>query len=205
VAEVPSAQQKSGLTRGKAITIGILAVVLVVVLYLQFGSAGSESAADPVGYTPRRQVSTATAVPPQQQAAEKKSQTASGANVDVTAVVDLARWKSPNLADVVDYDPFALPKAFPQPRLVGTDATKAEGLIAAAAEDDKQKLADVLAQQQMQWQELKQRGVHVIVREHDEYVAVIGDQTVHVGDEVLGYTVTGIDSQGVHVERKATQ
>jgi hypothetical protein len=63
----------------------------------------------------------------------------------------------------------------------------------------------VLAQHQRQWQELKQRGVHVIVRQHDEYVAVIGDQTVRVGDEVNGYTVTQIDSQGVQVERKPAQ
>ena len=63
MADAQSAQKTSGLTRGKAIMIGVLAVVLVVVLYMQFGSAGSESAADPVGYTPRRQVSTVAAVP----------------------------------------------------------------------------------------------------------------------------------------------
>ena len=120
-------------------------------------------------------------------------------------MVDEARWKSPNLSDVVDYDPFALPKAFPQPRFADADATKAEGLIAAAAEDDKRKFADELAKQQMEWQELKQRGVHVIVRQQDQYVAVIGDQTVHVGEEVNGYIVTAIDSQGVHVERKTKQ
>jgi hypothetical protein len=205
VADAQSAQKKSGLTRGKAITISTLAVVLLVVLYLQFGSAGSEPNSEPVAYTPRRAVSTATGDQSQQPANEKKAQTASGSPVDVAAVVDLARWKSPNLADVVDYDPFALPKAFPQPRLADADATKAEGLIAAAAEDDKQKLAEVLAQHQRQWQELKQRGVHVIVRQHDEYVAVIGDQTVRVGDEVNGYTVTQIDSQGVQVERKPAQ
>jgi hypothetical protein len=204
VADAQSAQQKSGLTRGKAITIGILAVVLIVVLYIQFGSAGSESADAPVEYTPRRQVSTAAAVPPQQPSAEKEKQAQAASPVAVATVVDEARWKSPNLADVVDYDPFALPKAFPQPRFADADATKAEGLI-AAAEDDKRKFADELAKQQMEWQELKQRGVHVIVRQHDQYVAVIGDQTVHVGDEVNGYTVTGIDSQGVHVERKRKQ
>ena len=172
---------------------------------MQFGSAGSESAADPVGYTPRRQVSTAAAVAAQQPSAEKEKQAQAASSVAVAAVVDEARWKSPNLADVVDYDPFALPKAFPQPRFADADATKAEGLIAAAAEDDKRKFADELAKQQMEWQELKQRGVHVIVRQQDQYVAVIGDQTVHVGEEVNGFTVTAIDPQGVHVERKTTQ
>jgi hypothetical protein len=205
VADAQSTAKRNGLTRGKAITIGLLAVVLLVVLYLQFGSAGSESNSESVAYTPRRHASTAAVDPSQQPAIEKKAQGAIATNVDAAAVVDLARWKSPNLTDVVDYDPFALPRAFPQPRLGDTDATKAEGLIAAAAEGDKQKLADELARQQMQWQELKQRGVHVIVRQHDEYVAVIGDQTVRVGDEVNGYTVTQIDSQGVQVERKSAQ
>ena len=36
-------------------------------------------------------------------------------------------------------------------------------------------------------------------------MAMIGDRMVHVGDEINGFTVTEIDPQGVHVERKATQ
>lgn len=199
-------QQKSGLTRGKAITIGVLALVLVVVLYLQYGSTGSESTDMPSAYKPPRPVVTLAAAPPRPVANEKKGlPVAGGPRIAVAAVVDEARWKSPNLADVVDYDPFALPLAFPQPQTVEANGANSTNLIAAANENEKQRLAEALAQQQMEWQELKQRGVHVIVRQHDEYVAVIGDQTVHVGDEVMGYTVTGIDSQGVHVERKPAQ
>ena len=52
------------------------------------------------------------------------------------------------------------------------------------------------------WKNSKQRGVHVIVREGDQYVAVIGDRMLHVGDEINGFTVTAIDPDGVHVERK---
>lgn len=206
MADNDSGTKKSGLTRGKTITIGVLALVLVVVLYLQYGSSGAQSTNTPSAYKPRRPVAEAPTDPPQQTANEKKGQQATnGPRVAVAAVVDEARWKSPNLSDVVDYDPFALPLAFPQPQTVEANGANSENLIAAAAENDKQKLAEILAQQQMEWQELKQRGVHVIVRQHDEYVAVIGDQTVHVGDEIMGYTVTGIDSQGVQVERKPAQ
>lgn len=206
MADNDSGSKKSGLTRGKAITIGVLALVLVVVLYLQYGSTGAESTNMPSAYKPRRPVVEAPTDLPSPAATEKKGQqVTSGPRVAVAAVVDESRWKSPNLTEVVDYDPFALPLAFPQPQTVEANGANAKNLIAEAAEDDKQKLAELVAQQQMEWQELKQRGVHVIVRQHDEYVAVIGDQTVHVGEEILGYTVTRIDSQGVHVERKPAQ
>ena len=51
-------------------------------------------------------------------------------------------------------------------------------------------------------EELRQQGVQVILKEQDQYVALIGDQTVHVGDEIDGLTVTEITPSGVRVERK---
>ncbi len=67
-------------------------------------------------------------------------------------------------------------------------------------------MAEAVAQLQMQLRELEQRGVQVIVRERDQYAAMIGDRVVHVGDEIDGFTVTVIDpTSGVRVERKSTQ
>ena len=64
MADAQSARKTSGLTRGKAVLIGVLAVVLVGVLYMQFGSCAVRSRPPtPVGYTPRRPASTAAAVP----------------------------------------------------------------------------------------------------------------------------------------------
>ena len=41
---------------------------------------------------------------------------AGGGKIDVAAeLIDKTRWKSPPLAKVVGYDPFALPASFPQP------------------------------------------------------------------------------------------
>ena len=57
----------------------------------------------------------------------------------------------------------------------------------------------------MQLEELKQRGVHVIVSKNDQYVAMIGDRMIHVGDEINGFTVTAIDPEGVRVERKEAE
>ena len=51
----------------------------------------------------------------------------------------------------------------------------------------------------MELEELKQRGVHVIVREGDQYVAWIGERMLHVGDKINDFTVTAIDpDDGVH-------
>jgi hypothetical protein len=58
---------------------------------------------------------------------------------------------------------------------------------------------------QKQLEELQQRGVHVIVNLRDEYVAMIGDRTVHVGDEINGFIVTAIEPDGVRVERKGIE
>jgi hypothetical protein len=122
----------------------------------------------------------------------------------VSPVIDETRWKSPKLAAVIAYDPFALPATFPQPAktAIGDKGANAEGLIAAAAADDAKKLAEAVEKLRMQLEELKQRGVTVIIRENDQYAAWIGERMVHVGDEINGFTVTAIDLDGVHIETK---
>jgi hypothetical protein len=205
VADAQRAKQRSGLTRGKAALIGVLTVVLLVVLYLQYGRSSEASSTEPVVRTGRRRPAAAPAKQPPTAATAKKTQNESGSSAAVAAVVDETRWKSPSLVEVVDYDPFALPATFPKRSVIDPTGAGGEGLVAAAAADDAKSLAEAIAQLQMQLDELKQRGVHVIVRERDQYVAMIGDRTVHVGDEINGFTVTEIDPTGVRVERKMTQ
>jgi hypothetical protein len=104
---------------------------------------------------------------------------------------------------VVAYDPFALPAAFPQPKVAGDSKGKnGEALLADAAAEEAKKLADEVEKLHMELEELRQRGVHVIVREGDQYAAIIGDRMLHVGDKINEFTVTSIDPDGVHVERK---
>jgi hypothetical protein len=122
----------------------------------------------------------------------------------MATVVDASRWRSPRLEDVVDYDPFALPESFPQTEAVETVANS-EDLAAAAAREDSRKLAEAIGQLKSDVQQLQQVGVQVIVRQGDHFVAMIGDRTVHVGEEIKGFTVTKIDPNGVVVERKASE
>jgi hypothetical protein len=193
------------LTRGKAILIGVLSLVLVVVLYLQFGRSGKKPAFEPAGYRPPRPAvatKSPNAAPKHELAAAGTS--SAGTETVIAPIIDLERWKSPPLETVIAYDPFALPASFPQPLRVAKDGKSGgiDGMIAAAAADDAKRLAEAIERLQRQLEELKQRGVHVIVRERDQYAAVIGDRMLHVGDEINGFTVTAIDPSGVHVERK---
>jgi hypothetical protein len=201
---------KIGLTRGKAILIGILFVALIVVVYVQFGRGGEKSGNNAVGYRPPKpavvvQPVNSIANPVSLASAKTQSNIQAGEtkNFAATLPIDVARWKSPKLETIVAYDPFALPPVFPQPpKVARAQAKGADGLIAAAAADDAKKLAEAVEQLHMQLEELTQRGVHVIVRERDAYVAVIGDRLLHVGDKINEFTVTAIDPDGVHVEMK---
>jgi biotin-(acetyl-CoA carboxylase) ligase len=75
--------------------------------------------------------------------------------------------------------------------------------MAAAAADDAKKLAEEVMKLHMELEELQQQGVHVIVRDGDQYAAVIGERMLHVGDKINDFTVTAIDPDGsVHIEKK---
>ncbi|HEY3391943.1 MAG TPA: hypothetical protein VGK58_04510, partial [Lacipirellulaceae bacterium] len=107
-----------------------------------------------------------------------------------------------DLSVVVAYDPFALPPAFPNsPASVASRSAKGAAVEATEAGDADQ-LAEHLESLRMELEQLQQRGVQVIVRGRDQYVAMIGDRTIHVGDEISGFTVTAIEPDHVRVERK---
>ena len=204
---------KTGLTRGKAILIGVLSVVLVVILYVQFGGKGEKPADEAANYRPPRpalavQTATSTTKPMTvaSSAVPSNGQASKDKGAVPAALIDETRWKSPKLETVVAYDPFALPPAFPQRATVKVGKTNGgDALIAAVTADDAKKLAEAVKKSHMELEELRQQGVHVITRdlEGGQFVAWIGDRKLHVGDEINGFTVTAIDpDDGVHVEKK---
>jgi hypothetical protein len=204
VAKTATTSQQLGLTRGKAILIGVLAVALlgvIVVQYRRFSGGGAPQVAAPA--TPMR--ATKARAMRSDAAATKQPTSAPKPDGGTDAAFrefDQMKWKSPTLAEVIAYDPFALPGAFPQPpRFVGAD--DADTGEALTAEEQAQQIVDALAELRMQLEELKQRGVHVILGKDGQYVATIGDQRIQVGDDINGFTVTDIDPKsGVHVEWK---
>jgi hypothetical protein len=204
VGEAQTFSQKIGLTRGKAILVGVLAVALVAVVYWRFGGAGDDQT---LAVAPVETGAPAAAISPQttpvEQAAAEVSATTD--RLAVTVAFDQTKWKPPELATVVAYDPFALPRAFPQPPTISGDGelTVEGGEVSAeAGADAAARLADAIEALQMKLTALQERGVNVIVRGRNEYVAMIGDRTLHVGDEIDGFTITAIEPDGVRVERK---
>lgn len=197
--------ERTGLTRSKAILIGLLAVVLVTVIYIQIGRySGGDVVAEGLAVPEYRPPRPAGISPLIAQAAADVP--AASTRLADTAVFDQSKWKPPELAAVTAYDPFALPAAFPQPpaanavRLAAeADASSAESSTKASA------LAEAVESLRMELTALQERGVHVIVRDGNKYVALIGDRTVHVGEDIEGFTVTAIEPDGVQVERKVRE
>jgi hypothetical protein len=84
----------------------------------------------------------------------------------------------------------------------GTATMLPDGVIVAAeGEMTEEERTQNVQEIQAKLAELKERGVRVIINAKDA-VAVIGDRTVHVGDDLEGFTVKAIQSDGVVVERK---
>jgi hypothetical protein len=202
--------QRIGLSRGKAATISVLAVVLVGAVYMQYGSSDDMIAAeaDQAVSPPPLPMAALQAQPVTTAASETNTSAVDGEKLAertaVTAQFDDFKWTSPELAMVVAYDPFALPSAFPQPVRTAAGGEDIEGSQESGedAESAAAKLAEAIESLQTELRSLQERGVHVIIRGRDQYVAMIGDRTVHVGDEINGFTVTAIEADGVRVERK---
>jgi hypothetical protein len=202
VAEQKTLAQQTGASPQKLALIGVLAVILLGVLYVQFRPSDDEVPVEAprtaqAGRAPRRS-SAAT------KASRETAPTDGKAPEFLLESVDRRQWKAPALDEVVRYDPFALPAAFPQPVVAAQfGARGADGVVVAAETSDNiESEADAIAELQSKLAELQQRGVRVIIQGKKHATAVIGDRTVHVGDDVDGFTVKAIQPDGVVVERK---
>jgi hypothetical protein len=208
VVEPQTWPKRIGLTRGKAVIVAALAVTLVVVVYVKYGSSGAAVISSRlIGLSGRRP---AAKTDSEQAGATAKAQAAASNAASMLSVeVDESRWKSPDLSMVLAYDPFALPAGFPQPPQGAAAANSAQvgTVIAEDADLAADQLAEAIESLRMELEQLQQRGVHVIVRgrDRDQYVAMIGDRTLHVGDKIGGFTVTAIEADHVRVERKVQQ
>jgi hypothetical protein len=208
------ASKKLGVTPGKLVLIGVLSVVLVGVLYLQFGISAPAPA---VATSPHRPVSAAPQAAPQAASQTATPQTAVTHAADTTQQTpsppatttksELAgNWQSTDITKVVQHDPFALPASFPQrlkPGAVDKQAQETAKTVDAKAEEEAR--AEVLKEVKTQFEQLQKEGVQIVMQKHDKYVALVGDRTIHVGDVIEGFTVVAIDAEGVRVARDLKQ
>lgn len=181
-----------GATPGKLALIGVLAIVLCGVLYLQFGPTAkpaSRSATRPMAATE------STTKPSHSSAAVAVSVATAAAPHRKTGA--LANWHSPKLASIVEYDPFALPASFPQPASVKENtATVQNANQARSAAEQLAALQAERTKSEAELKKLQQEAVQIII---DRKVAVVGGREVHVGDKINGFTVISIDGDNVQV------
>jgi hypothetical protein len=186
-----AAAKKSEITPGKLALIGVLAVVLVIVIYIQYGDQLKSKVVS--------SLPTSTAAAPRSKPAKSKiARKDDVADTDFTlrkSTGSRATWQAPELGSVVAYDPFALPASFPQLRqgdaenaLAQTEAQKTQdaSVQQAALEAERTQLQAALAS-------LKQQGVQAVIKRGNQSIAIIGGQEVRVGDEYQGFTVVAID------------
>ena len=189
---------QAGATPKKLALIAVLGVVLIVVLYVQFGRPSEESPAVSVEPPVRpRPVANRTKT---RQVSELAASAELSGDISTT---DFDKWRPQELATVIHHDPFALPASFPQPLPMDAEAAFAE-----LGDQSNEQAADAVAsldqriqQSRAELESLRNLGVQVLMRQGDGYVAMVGDRTIHVGDEINGFTVVAIDANGVRVAR----
>lgn len=191
---------KSHVTRGKLLLIGVLAVVLVTVVYWNYFRDGSRSsaAAKTAAKKPARSAKSAAT------ASARPNRGRTNAGRDSPRHPAAARppttWPSIELAEVIAYDPFALPDAFPKPPPSVAGLVRENTTTPRPSEQ-----TDLAAQERaVVISAIRQQGVQLVLRNGQEYVAKIGDRQVRVGDTIGGLRVVDISLRGVVLEGEAS-
>ncbi len=173
---MPNSQQTSkvGATPGKLVLMGVLAVVFVVVLIVQFGG---DSSAEPVAALGPE------ATPPPQNPA------VAGGRPIATPDEAPTPWPVLECAEVIGYDPFSLPAT-----LVADNASAQD--VAHKSPDSERK-----AQQEQTLKVLQSEGVKAVYGGGPQgMIAVVGSETVRIGQKLGGFRVVAIGPNGISLE-----
>ncbi|NQT17615.1 MAG: hypothetical protein HQ582_32975 [Planctomycetes bacterium] len=180
-----------GATPGKLILIAVLGVILVVVVAVQFGGKSdanepqeSESAAEARVPEPAAQASAAN-----DDAAPERPQT-----------MDVSRpWPDWKMADVLQHDPFATPELLVRRDGSPADAEREREAEAAARREEK---ARKKAEQDRFAEQLQKQGVRALVgSSRNGHAAIVGSETVRVGDVLGEFQVIAVGPDGVVLKR----
>ncbi len=187
-----------GVSRGKLILIGALSLVLIAVVYWNYFRGDPQAVAASAS-------DTSTAAPRQRRTVSSRGGGNRGrsrvrpASDSATRVrLQKAAWPNYDLDDVAAYDPFALPSGFPAPQVAEIRPPNEVSQSTAQEEPSEEDI-------EMTLQTLQAEGVKAIIRSGDEFVAVIGEQTVRVGDKIKGFRVVAIGNDGVTIEPEVPQ
>lgn len=190
---MPEPQSRFGIgaTPGKMALAAALTVVFVVVLIVQFGGTSETGEA--------RRPKTAEGNPRPTPRPNRSAQTAQKSPSPPVRQLPTRTWPTLERAEVLRYDPFALPAAFSlhQPTVAASQG-KHDDEAARRQKELKQKQArrdQIIAR-------LQQEGVKAVFGGGSEAtVAVVGTKTIRVGDKLEGFRVLAIGPNGVVLEQ----
>ena len=179
---------KIGATPGKLAFVGVLAIVFVFVLWNEFFRdrsdvvGNNESSANGSINRPASGALTANQ-------ASKNPQSASDGifSLEATSDVDLTRLGR--------HDPFRMPADWKEPKI--------EIKEVPIVKDQKQEAEEAKAKQASleSLKALKKRGADMIIISDSQRLAIIGNETLEIGDVYEGLRVVSIEAGGLTVER----
>lgn len=173
---MPNSQQTSkvGATPGKLVLMGVLAVVFVVVLIVQFGGDSSAE--------PSAALGSETSPPLQNPVVTERRPTAKPDEAPTP-------WPVLQCAEVIGYDPFSTPSTL-------ADDSASSQDIAHNSPD-----ADRKARQEQTLKELQSQGVKAVYGGGPQgMIAVVGSETVRIGQKLGGFRVVAIGPNGISLE-----
>jgi hypothetical protein len=179
---------RARVTTLQRLTVGVLAIVFLIVLVVQFVPAGDSS--QPIDSTiPPHDVS-------RRPAAAHRAIDAQGTNGGPKPPTLDHPWPAYSLATVLEFDPFAKPSS-PAADRGGIQQGNNVGDITSPKPEDVEKKR---IERERVLAEVRKEVVQAIVGTDRGFVAIVGTKTIHVGDRLHGFLVKEIKADGVILE-----
>lgn len=181
--------RNQGATPGKLALIGVLAVIMFVVIWVQLPSA------EPGAVEARSSAEAMNEPPAPMPAAAKGGETLAEAPANSTKPTELPRkaWPEFSIQSLLRCDPFAH-QAWSRP--IPKKDSPATEVVA-----DK-KIAPPPLHATNPLGELKQKGVSLVLLANGQKVARVGGQQFRVGDTINGYRIMDIAKDGMVLEEE---
>ncbi|MBN1852761.1 MAG: hypothetical protein JW829_08550 [Pirellulales bacterium] len=186
-----------GATPGRLALIGVLAVVLVSAVYWnilreQPSQTVPKSAKDHVA----SKDSSIRAGAPAIRRGTARAKPATNPQVRIRT----KSWPEVELANVVAYDPFAVPETFPQPEAIAPEEQHAAVSRDANQRELAVKRQAAIAAQAAAIESIRSKGVQAILRSDDNFIAIVNGREIRIGDVIEGFTVVHISTEGIRLQ-----
>ena len=188
------AAKQNGVTPGKLALIGVLSIVLFAVVYWNFFHKPSQSTSS------ARKGDLAPSDDTSGRAAEENGASDADKLTDKKLQIRTKAWPEYELAEVVAYNPFALPDAFPRPQETSIFEETPAAAVDLSAEAVAERRRVAAAKRAAAIEALRTKGVQVVFQSADDYVAIIDGREIRVGDNIEGYTVVLVGTDGITLE-----